>query len=150
MKMTTKGRYAVTAMLDLAIRGDAQPIPLAEIAGRQCLSLSYLEQLFSLLRRADLVKSTRGPGGGYTLGAPPQEIPVSAIIRAVNEVLPQTGDSFGPCYLSQIWDELSNEIELFLDSISLADVLESKEVKNIADRQQQVFIDKQAPGAIGE
>lgn len=142
MRLTTKGRYAVTAMLDLALQGTDRPVPLAEIAARQCLSLSYLEQLFSRLRQAGLVQSTRGPGGGYSLSAQPQDIPVSAIIKAVNESLPTDNENFGPCYLSQIWDELSLEIEQFLDSVSLADVLASNEVRNIADRQQQVYIDK--------
>ena len=142
MKMTTKGRYAVTAMLDLALQYGNAPTPLADIAERQDISLSYLEQLFALLRRAGLVTSTRGPGGGYTLGHQPDQIPVSDVIKAVNEQLPQTDRSCEPCYLSQVWDELSNEIERFLDSVTLADILESAEVKNIAARQQKIFIDR--------
>jgi len=142
MKMTTRGRYAVTAMLDLALQHGIKPTPLADIAGRQGLSLSYLEQLFSLLRKAGLVKSTRGPGGGYTLNVAPDEIPVSSIIRAVNEAFPSANQEREHCYLSQVWDELSNEIEHFLDSVSLADILESSEVKCIAERQQRIFIGK--------
>ena len=142
MKMTTKGRYAVTAMLDLALQYGNAPTPLADIAERQDLSLSYLEQLFAQLRRAELVSSTRGPGGGYTLGREPGSIAVSEVIKAVNEQLPKTGENCEPCYLSQVWDELSNEIERFLDSVSLADVLESAEVKNIADRQRKIFIER--------
>lgn len=141
MKMTTKGRYAVTAMLDLALQHGGRPTSLANIAERQNLSLSYLEQLFALLKRNGLVVSTRGPGGGYTLSMSPQEIPVSSIIKAVNEKLPATTRTSEPCYLSLIWDELSHEIEQFLDSVSLADVLESGEAKNIAQRQQRNFID---------
>jgi Rrf2 family iron-sulfur cluster assembly transcriptional regulator len=142
MKMTTKGRYAVTAMLDLALQYGQKPTPLADIAERQDLSLSYLEQLFAQLRRADLVNSTRGPGGGYKLNRLPQDIPVSAVIKAVNEQLPKTDDEQGPCYLSQMWGELSTEIEHFLDSVSLADVLASVEVRNVAERQQRIFFEK--------
>ncbi|RLA38723.1 MAG: hypothetical protein DRR06_20275, partial [Gammaproteobacteria bacterium] len=107
MKMTTKGRYAVTAMLDLALQYGESPTPLGDIAERQDLSLSYLEQLFAQLRRAGLVNSTRGPGGGYTLSRAPAEIAVSVVIKAVNEPFPQTSAEHEPCYLSQVWDELS-------------------------------------------
>lgn len=142
MKMTTKGRYAVTAMLDLALQYGQKPTPLADIAERQDLSLSYLEQLFAQLRRAGLVSSTRGPGGGYNLKLAPEDIPVSAVIKAVNEQLSQADDQKGPCYLSQMWEELSTEIEHFLDSVSLADVLASVEVRNVAERQQRIFLEK--------
>jgi len=141
MKMTTKGRYAVTAMLDLALQYGEKPTSLANIAERQDLSLSYLEQLFSQLRQGGLVNSTRGPGGGYTLSRAPDEIAVSSIIKAVNEQLPKTDGEHEPCYMSQVWNELSIEIERFLDSVSLADVLESVEVRNIAERQQRIFVE---------
>jgi Rrf2 family iron-sulfur cluster assembly transcriptional regulator len=143
MKMTTKGRYAVTAMLDLALQRGARPTPLANIAERQNLSLSYLEQLFALLKKNGLVESTRGPGGGYTLSRLPEEIPVSSIIRAVNEKLSSTLKSQESCYLTLVWDELSHEIEQFLDSVSLADVLENGETRSIALRQQRNFINNQ-------
>ena len=142
MKMTTKGRYAVTAMLDLALHYGNAPIPLADIAERQDISLSYLEQLFALLRRNGLVKSTRGPGGGYRLSQAPAEIAVSDVVKAVNEPLPLTEGGDEPCYLAQVWNELSNEIERFLDSVSLADVLESAEVRHVAERQQKIFIER--------
>ena len=142
MKMTTKGRYAVTAMLDLALQYGHKPTPLADIAERQDLSLSYLEQLFAQLRRSDLVFSTRGPGGGYTLSRDPGEITVSEIIKAVNEQLPKSEEGVGPCYLSMVWNELSSEIEHFLDSVSLADVLARVEVRNVAERQQRIFLEK--------
>jgi len=142
MKMTTKGRYAVTAMLDLALQYGQKPTSLADIADRQDLSLSYLEQLFSQLRRDGLVDSTRGPGGGYTLSRAPADIAVSSVIKAVNEQLPSTDGEHEPCYLSQVWNELSSEIERFLDSVSLADVLESVEVRNVVERQQRIFIGK--------
>lgn len=143
MKMTTKGRYAVTAMLDLALQREDRPTPLANIAERQDLSLSYLEQLFAMLKKNGLVESTRGPGGGYTLSVPPEEIPVSSIIKAVNEKLPAGTRTQESCYLSLVWDELSHEIEQFLDSVSLADVLESGEAKNVAQRQHKNFISNQ-------
>ena len=145
MKMTTKGRYAVTAMLDLALQYGERPTSLANIAERQDLSLSYLEQLFSQLRQGGLVNSTRGPGGGYTLCRAPDEIAVSSIIKAVNEQLPKTDGEHEPCYMSQVWNELSIEIERFLDSVSLADVLESVEVRNVAERQQRIFVENHLP-----
>ncbi|MCW8964581.1 MAG: Rrf2 family transcriptional regulator [Gammaproteobacteria bacterium] len=145
MKMTTKGRYAVTAMLDLALQYGERPTSLANIAERQDLSLSYLEQLFSQLRQGGLVNSTRGPGGGYTLSRAPDEIAVSSIIKAVNEQLPKTDGEHEPCYMSQVWNELSIEIERFLDSVSLADVLESVEVRNVAERQQRIFVENHLP-----
>ena len=142
MKMTTKGRYAVTAMLDLALQYGQSPTSLSDIAERQDLSLSYLEQLFAQLRRRGLVNSKRGPGGGYALSRAPADIAVSAIIQAVNEPLPKTDDMDKLCYLSQVWDELSTEIEQFLSAVSLADILESTEVRGVAIRQQRIFADK--------
>lgn len=142
MKMTTRGRYAVTAMLDLALRVDSGPVSLAEIAERQGLSLSYLEQLFALLRQHGLVKSTRGPGGGYQLSAEPGDISVSAVVKAVNESGAKDDSGRESCYLSRVWDELSQEIEQFLNSVSLADVLASNEVRSIADRQQRNYMEK--------
>jgi len=147
MKMTTKGRYAVTAMLDLALQYGQAPTPLANIAERQDLSLSYLEQLFAQLRREGLVNSTRGPGGGYSLGREPAEIAISEIIKAVNEPLPETSNDDGPCYMAQVWSELSAEIEQFLDSVSLADILKSVEVRKIAERQQKIFVEKHTVSA---
>ncbi len=141
MKMTTKGRYAVTAMLDLALHYGESPTPLANVAARQDLSLSYLEQLFAQLRKADLVQSTRGPGGGYALKHEPEQIAVGAVIKAVNEDLPSNSHT-EPCYLSQMWDELSQEIETFLDSVTLADIMRSQEVKSVAERQQRVFFER--------
>ena len=132
----------MTAMLDLALHYGTAPIPLSDIAERQDISLSYLEQLFALLRRSGLVKSTRGPGGGYRLSRAPAEIAVSSIVKAVNEQLSLTEKGGEPCYLSQVWNELSSEIERFLDSLSLADVLESAEVRNVAERQQRIFIER--------
>jgi Rrf2 family iron-sulfur cluster assembly transcriptional regulator len=136
MKLSAKGRYAVMAMADLAIHASASegnaPLTLAEIAERQEISLSYLEQLFSRLRRAGLVKSVRGPGGGYLLARPSAELRISDIVLAVDESLratrcrPNTGkgcmaDS-SRCITHDLWEELGNHIHLFLSAVSLEDV----------------------------
>ncbi|MFQ5958304.1 MAG: Rrf2 family transcriptional regulator [Alphaproteobacteria bacterium] len=132
MKLSTKGRYAVMAMADLASNGDGSPLSLAEIARRQEISLSYLEQLFGKLRRNDLVKSVRGPGGGYLLGRSAGDIRISDIIIAVDEPIQATrcqpGSPFGcrsnktRCLTHDLWEELGNQIYLFLSSVSLEDV----------------------------
>ncbi|GMQ96411.1 MAG: Fe-S cluster assembly transcriptional regulator IscR [Gammaproteobacteria bacterium] len=147
MKMTTKGRYAVTAMLDLALHGGERPIPLADISRRQGISLSYLEQLFACLRRKGLVKSTRGPGGGYRLAAPVDQVWVGDIVKAVHEDLPAKGQlsvdqPHYRCFLDQIWMELSREIEAFLGSVSLAHVMGRQEVRTVAIRQQERFTER--------
>ena len=143
MRLTTKGRYAVTAMLDLAMNGAATPTSLADISKRQEISLSYLEQLFSRLRRAGLVKSVRGPGGGYLLAGDPVDISVAGVIDAVNESVDATrcqglsdcqqGDT---CLTHHLWCDLSKEIHGFLDGISLGELVNRHEVKNIAKRQR--------------
>lgn len=132
MKLTTKGRYAVTAMLDVAIKDQQSPVSLADISERQGISLSYLEQLFSKLRKAGLVKSVRGPGGGYLLGREAKDINVAEVILSVNEVLDATrcnGQSNckdgRACLTHNLWQELSDQIHSFLSGISLASVLQS-------------------------
>lgn len=131
MRLTTKGRYAVTAMLDLALNQDQGPISLADIARRQDISLSYLEQLFSRLRRQALVSSVRGPGGGYVLGRNAQNIDVAQVITAVDESLDTTacggtGKCHGeqPCLTHALWRDLSNSIHGYLSNISLQDVID--------------------------
>jgi Rrf2 family iron-sulfur cluster assembly transcriptional regulator len=126
MKLTTRGRYAVTAMLDLAIHGGEDPITLADISARQEISLSYLEQLFSKLRREDLVRSIRGPGGGYQLARGYDQIFVAQIIDAVDESIDATncqgrGDcNHGEvCLTHHLWQDLSDQIHGFLSGISL-------------------------------
>jgi Rrf2 family iron-sulfur cluster assembly transcriptional regulator len=133
MKLTTKGRYAVTAMLDLALHYGEGPINLAEISSRQCISLSYLEQLFSRLRKRGLVDSARGPGGGYLLGRPAAEISVSEVIRAVDETVDATRcggarDCQGKkgCITHDLWEGLSMQINEFLSGISLGDLVAQK------------------------
>jgi Rrf2 family iron-sulfur cluster assembly transcriptional regulator len=144
MRLTTKGRYAVTAMLDLAIRAHERPVNLADISERQGISLSYLEQLFSRLRKENLVASVRGPGGGYQLSRHPNEIFVAQIIDAVNESVDATscrgkGDCHDgeQCLTHVLWDDLSDQIHRFLEGISLGQLVERNEVKQISERQDQ-------------
>jgi len=144
MKLTTKGRYAVTAMLDLSLHDENGPVSLVEISERQDISLSYLEQLFSKLRRKELVKSMRGPGGGYTLSRSPDEIAISSIIMAVDENLDVTncGNASGGCHENNkrclthnLWMDLSTRIQTFLDDISLKDLMDKRDVLEVAARQ---------------
>jgi Rrf2 family iron-sulfur cluster assembly transcriptional regulator len=142
MKLTTKGRYAVTAMLDLALHTDVGPVSLAEISSRQEISLSYLEQLFARLRRRNLVVSIRGPGGGYRLGREPDAVFVSDVVDAVNESLDTTrcknrGDCQNGemCLTHHLWSDLSDQIHQFLSEISLADLMKKREIQVVAARQ---------------
>jgi len=144
MRLTTKGRYAVTALLDLAIHGDDGPVNLADISQRQGISLSYLEQLFAKLRRSELVCSIRGPGGGYRLGRKPHAIRIAHIIDAVNESVDATkcqgkGDcqQGETCLTHHLWQDLSEQIHDFLSGISLADLIARSDVKRIALQQDQ-------------
>lgn len=136
MKLSTKGRYAVMAMVDLAIQNSSKPISLASIADRQGISLSYLEQLFGKLRKGGLVKSVRGPGGGYLLARAADDTRVSDIILAVDEPIKATrcqpGSPIGcrldkgRCLTHDLWVELGNQIYLFLSSVTLADVCDRR------------------------
>lgn len=142
MRLTTKGRYAVTAMLDLALHHEKGPITLADISVRQGISLSYLEQLFAQLRKSGLVSSIRGPGGGYSLSRAPGAIAVAEVIGAVNETVDATKcggtgncQSGHTCLSHQLWSDLSDQIYNFLNGISLADVIGRQEVREIARRQ---------------
>lgn len=145
MKLTTKGRYAVTAMLDLALHAQSNPISLAEISNRQEISLSYLEQLFSRLRKQGLVCSTRGPGGGYRVAKPLEAVPVSEIIKAVNESVDATQcagkencHSHGRCLTHDLWEGLSEQIEEFLSGVSLKDLIDNQNVKTVSMRQDSL------------
>ncbi|WP_332050712.1 Rrf2 family transcriptional regulator [Reyranella sp.] len=136
VKLSTKGRYAVMAMVDLARHAQAKPVSLSDIAARQEISLSYLEQLFARLRRAELVKSVRGPGGGYRLAKASNETRVSEIILAVDEPIsatrctemgaPGCRTDRSKCLTHDLWEELGNQIHMFLSSVTLSDVLERK------------------------
>ncbi|GAB3288291.1 Rrf2 family transcriptional regulator [Parahaliea aestuarii] len=143
MRLTTRGRYAVTSMLDLALHQGEGPIPLAGISARQDISLSYLEQLFSQLRRGGLVRSVRGPGGGYHLGKSAGEISVAEVIEAVNESTDATrcqgkGDcqKGSTCLTHHLWMNLSDQIHAFLQGISLKDLVERQEIRVIALEQE--------------
>jgi Rrf2 family iron-sulfur cluster assembly transcriptional regulator len=142
--LTTKGRYAVTAMLDLAIHQGSGPIALADIAQRQGISLSYLEQLFSRLRKRSLVSSVRGPGGGYNLARPADEIFVAEVITAVDENVDTTrcGGAHncrenGPCLTHDLWQDLSERIYDYLNRISLQDLVERKGVQEVLQQQDR-------------
>jgi len=144
MRLTTKGRYAVTAMLDLAIHADHGPISLADISQRQEISLSYLEQLFAKLRKNALVSSVRGPGGGYKLQRDSEAIFIAEVIDAVNESVDTTkcqgaGDCQGgeTCLTHYLWEDLSEQIHGFLQNISLADLVARNEIKRIAEIQDR-------------
>ena len=144
MRLTTKGRYAVTAMLDLALHKDQGPVSLADISQRQAISLSYLEQLFAKLRRGSLVSSVRGPGGGYELQGGSESIFIAQIVDAVNESLDSTkckgaGDCQGgeTCLTHYLWEDLSEQIHTFLEGISLADLVAKNEVKRISQKQDR-------------
>jgi Rrf2 family iron-sulfur cluster assembly transcriptional regulator len=143
MKLTTKGRYAVTAMLDLALHYDKGAVTLADIARRQGISLSYLEQLFAKLRRSGLVDSVRGPGGGYNLATTPSKVTVAEIVVAINENIDATRcggekncDGDQPCMTHQLWEELSSQIYEFLNGITLADLVSKPHVQQVASRQE--------------
>lgn len=143
MRLTTKGRYAVTAMLDLCINANKGPVTLSDISKRQDISLSYLEQLFSKLRKHELVSSVRGPGGGYLLGKKDSEIDVAEIIDAVSESLDTTkcrgrGDCHAGeiCLTHHLWEDLSAQIHSFLSDITLADLVSKREIEEIARNQQ--------------
>ncbi len=160
MRLSTKGRYAVMAMADLAGNaaspqspGEPRPVALADIAARQDISLSYLEQLFAKLRRGGLVTSVRGPGGGYRLSRPSGELRIADIILAVDEPIAatrcKTGSTKGctktgaRCVTHDLWEELGQQIHIFLSSVSLADVVErrvlgrSKPCNDINERAQR-------------
>jgi Rrf2 family iron-sulfur cluster assembly transcriptional regulator len=136
VKLSTKGRYAVMAMADLAHHSKGKPIPLAEVADRQEISLSYLEQLFGKLRKGGLVSSVRGPGGGYRLARSPDEMRVADIIMAVDEPIKATRctpgsptgchSDRGRCLTHDLWEELGNQIYLYLNSVSLGDVCDRR------------------------
>jgi Rrf2 family iron-sulfur cluster assembly transcriptional regulator len=144
MRLTTKGRYAVTAMLDLAYHSHKKPVTLTDIASRQTISLSYLEQLFARLRFSGLVVGVRGPGGGYKLSKEAMEINIADIICAVDEPIDSTncagkGDCQDglPCLTHELWLGLSDQIRNYLEGISLGELLERESVNKVAKRQDK-------------
>ena len=139
MRLTTKGRFAVTAMIDLALRAATGPVALAAISQRQQISLSYLEQLFGKLRRHELVESTRGPGGGYTLARSMKDITVADIIFAVDEPIDATqcGGSEnchdeGRCMTHDLWSSLNTKMIEYLDSITLKKLVDDQLAKGVS------------------
>lgn len=141
MKLSTKGRYAVTAMMDLAIHDNEGPVTLSDISRCQGISLSYLEQLFSMLRKSGLVQGVRGPGGGYRLAKTPNKISVADIIIAVDESIDSTHckghldcNKGEKCLTHHLWNELSDQLLAFLSSITLAEFIKDPEVKKISVR----------------
>ena len=139
MRLTTKGRFAVTAMVDLAMRQNRGPVTLAAISERQHISLSYLEQLFGKLRRHRLVLSVRGPGGGYNLAQPPASVSVADIVTAVDEPLDATQCGGKEnclddrrCMTHDLWATLNKKMYEYLSSVSLADLVEHQNGKHVA------------------
>ena len=136
MRLSTRGRYAVMAMVDLASAGAERPVTLSDIATRQDISLSYLEQLFARLRRGGVVRSVRGPGGGYQLSSPMEQIRIADIILAVDEPIKTTRCQSGSpkgcakhhsrCMTHDLWEELGRQIHDYLSSVSLADVVQKR------------------------
>lgn len=134
MRLTTKGRFAVTAMLDVALHGGGGPVTLAAIAGRQKISLSYLEQLFCKLRRRGLVESVRGPGGGYQLGRAPEAVAIADIILAVDEPIDATQcrgrencHDDRRCMTHELWAGLNAQILAYLRSVSLGELVRQQQ-----------------------
>ena len=149
MRLTTKGRYAVTAMLDLAVHANDRPVPLADISQRQGISLSYLEQLFARLRRQGLVISARGPGGGYRLSRDAKEIAVVHVLNAIDEKIDTTrcegrGDCQDgqACLTHDLWFDLSKQIHDFLSRITLGELVERHTVRAVAARQDARFVQR--------
>jgi len=138
MRLTTKGRFAVTAMVDLSMRQTRGPVTLAAISERQHISLSYLEQLFGKLRRAKLVNSVRGPGGGYNLAKPISDITVAEIISAVDEPIDATQcagkencNDDRRCITHDLWATLNEKMNDYLGSVTLADVVSHQQGKQV-------------------
>jgi len=150
MKLTTKGRFAVTAMLDLALNEVSNPVTLSEISERQSISLSYLEQLFSRMRRMGLVKSVRGPGGGYHTAMDYDAITIKKIITSVDEQIDSTQcggqencKDGNRCITHDLWESLNHKIFDYLDGLTLANLVESQRNKNKTIKFD--FVKKQAP-----
>ena len=147
MRLTTKGRYAVTAILDLALHEDLGPVNLTDISKRQGISLAYLEQLFLRLRKEGLITSSRGPGGGYRLRQSRSDISVADVIRAVDEQVDATRcgghkncQADERCLTHDLWEDLSLHITNFLSDISLSDLVRQGTVKQVSARQDHILV----------
>jgi Rrf2 family iron-sulfur cluster assembly transcriptional regulator len=156
MRLTTKGRFAVTAMIDLAMREHQGPVTLAGISERQKISLSYLEQLFGRLRRAELVESTRGPGGGYSLARSPRDITVADIIFAVDEPLDATqcggrancGDEQNQCMTHELWSTLTQKMVEYLSSVSLHSLVDGQRDSARSGNARDISVRKEHRAAL--
>ena len=160
MRLTTKGRFAVTAMIDLALRHQSGPVTLAAISERENISLSYLEQLFGKLRRHELVDSMRGPGGGYTLARLARHITVADIIFAVDEPLDATScggkenctvgriTSTGKCMTHELWSALNRKMIDFLDSVSLQDLVDQQRMRLLQESTRQAPVRLHRPSDV--
>jgi Rrf2 family iron-sulfur cluster assembly transcriptional regulator len=148
LRLSTKGQYGVRAMFEISLSFDKGPITIKEISERQALSVSYLEQILNTLRRANIIKSVKGPGGGYVLGKDPGDISIGAILRALEGPVAITS-CLDPregcirvegCVTHLLWKELGKKIEAFLDDMTLKDLLEGNEIINIEglDRRKKV------------
>ncbi len=158
MRLTTKGRFAVTAMIDLALRQGKGPVTLSGISQRQAISLSYLEQLFGKLRRHEIVESIRGPGGGYSLARRADQVTVADIIIAVDEPLDATqcggkenchgadAATGARCMTHELWATLNEKMVDYLDSVSLQDLVDQQKQKNA----EQVVVVHRTPAAVGQ
>jgi Rrf2 family iron-sulfur cluster assembly transcriptional regulator len=158
MRLTTKGRFAVTAMIDLALRQGTGPVTLAGISQRQAISLSYLEQLFGKLRRHEIVESIRGPGGGYSLARKADLVTVADIIIAVDEPLDATqcggkenchgadAATGARCMTHELWATLNEKMVDYLDSVSLQDLVDQQKHKH----SEQVVVMHRAPALVGQ
>jgi Rrf2 family transcriptional regulator, iron-sulfur cluster assembly transcription factor len=149
MRLTTKGRFAVTAMMDLALRGEDGPVALASVSERQKISLSYLEQLFGKLRRFKLVESVRGPGGGYCIARPLNQLTVAEIIRAVDEQLDATQcggrencHDEHRCMTHDLWSTLNSKMYDYLASVTLGELVERQKAKLTGQPTASVLEDK--------
>ena len=147
MRLTTKGRFAVTAMLDLAMNGGKGPVTLAGISQRQSISLSYLEQLFGKLRRHTLVESVRGPGGGYTLARDLDKLSVADIVTAVDEPLDATQcggrencQDDRRCMTHDLWAKLNDKMYEYLDSVKLSDLVAQQNARGVAGNEREVKV----------
>lgn len=152
MRLTTKGRFAVTAMIDLAMRGETGPVALASVSERQKISLSYLEQLFGKLRRYKLVDSVRGPGGGYCIARPLSMVTVADIIRAVDEQLDATQcggrencHDEHRCMTHDLWSTLNSKMYEYLSSVTLAELVEQQQ-KKVRGSTAVIFEDQRRLG----
>jgi Rrf2 family iron-sulfur cluster assembly transcriptional regulator len=146
MKITTRGRYAVTAILDVALHGRAGPVPLADISVRQGIPRPYLEQLFQTLRQRGLVNSTRGPGGGYRLARDDNRISMAEVITAVGEPMDMTRcgglencQDNNPCLTHYLWADLNDQVRQYLEGVTVADALRRRATRTVAQRQDLRF-----------